>query len=117
MILCRRKPANKGFFASFGFVPSGNSVLQHVASRYKEINGLQTPIDHSRQHGCTRKFSVRSALETIFRPRRKRLETKAGLPSPRPKTGIVMLALILNAIYREFLTASLPSIVGQGAKP
>jgi hypothetical protein len=60
---------------------------------------------------------VRSALETIFRPGRKRLETKGGLPFPRPKKGIVMLALILNAIYREFLTASLPGIVRQGAKP
>jgi len=30
--------------------------------------------------------------------------------------GIVMLALILNAIYRKFLTTALPGIVRQGAR-
>jgi len=30
--------------------------------------------------------------------------------------GIVMLALILNAIYRKFLTTALPGMVPQGAK-
>jgi len=30
--------------------------------------------------------------------------------------GIVMLALILNAIYRKFITTALPGIASQGAR-
>jgi len=46
--------------------------------------------------------------ETIFRPRRRSPETSVGYEPPSDQTmGSIMLALILNAIYRQFLKASL----------
>lgn len=54
--------------------------------------------------------------ETIFRSDENILKQKAAyLPHP-PNTGIAMLALILNAIYRIFLSAAVPGIVREGAR-
>jgi hypothetical protein len=66
-----------------------------------------------RRHQLT---PFRFSVETIFRRRRKRSETKAAYLPISQITGIVMLALILNAIYRKFLTTALPGMVPQGAK-
>jgi hypothetical protein len=66
-----------------------------------------------RRHQLT---PFRFSVETIFRRRRKRPETKAAYLPHQPNNGIVMLALILNALYRKFLTTALPGMVPQGAK-
>jgi hypothetical protein len=55
----------------------------------------------------------RFSVETIFRRRRKRPETKATYSPINQTMGIAMLALILNAIYRKFLTTALPGFVPQ----
>jgi hypothetical protein len=54
--------------------------------------------------------------ETIFAPGRKGPETKAAYLPVNQTTGIVMLALILNAIYRQFIKAALPGMASQGAR-
>jgi hypothetical protein len=52
----------------------------------------------------------RGAHETISGSGRKGPETEAAYDPPEPKTGLVMLAIILKAIYRQFITATLPGI-------
>jgi len=63
-----------------------------------------------------RSFSSGCPDETIFRRRRKRPETKAAyLPQP-PNHGIVILTRLLNAIYREILSAAVPGIIRERAR-
>jgi hypothetical protein len=41
---------------------------------------------------------------------------KAGYPAGVNQRGSTMLALILNAIYRQFLKAALPGMANKGAR-
>jgi hypothetical protein len=51
-----------------------------------------------------------------FSPIAKSSRNKHGLPSSWIKQrGSIMLALILNTIYRQFLKAALPGMASQGA--
>jgi hypothetical protein len=51
--------------------------------------------------------------ETIFPSRRKGPETKAVYLPQLKQRGSMTLALILNALYREFLKAALPGMAHQ----
>jgi hypothetical protein len=52
----------------------------------------------------------RVSNETIFRSRRSRPETEIRSNVPIRQWGSIMLALILNSIYREILKSSLSGI-------
>jgi len=54
--------------------------------------------------------------EAILMVRRRRTETDLCSPAPIRQRGAIMLVLILNAIYRQFLRAALHGISSQGAR-
>jgi hypothetical protein len=58
------------------------------------------------------------ASEAILPTRRRQPETNrcSDLCRRIKQRGVIMLAVILNAIYRQFLQAALPGISSQGAK-
>jgi hypothetical protein len=129
----------KGFL-QFRFVLLPKSVLLRDASPYQQnqalTNGYQLFRAARKQHGgfgfCSINVSGPFAGDNGERPRvltsprpdaapgakkpfssrTKRARNKRGLASPQRKTGIVMIALILNAIYRQFMSATLQDIEG-----
>jgi hypothetical protein len=87
----------------------------HEERRMYHQRGPEQSSNLTKYRVC-RSCHIHPLQETIFRRRRKRPETKAAYLSRRPTTGIAMLALILNAIYRILLSAAVPGIVREGAR-
>jgi hypothetical protein len=60
--------------------------------------------------------NIEAGDETVFTAPRNRPETHPWFHGLDETRGLIMLALLLNAIYRRFLDAALPGMAIQGAK-
>ena len=71
------------------------------------VNGLPSPLLVRMHPGATKPFSL--ADEAALKQRGTTLLADQ-------QRGSIMLALLLNAIYRRFLNAALPGMASQGAR-